>query len=902
MLRNLIVKSALVALVCTVSVCAYAMADTPRPIDVPPGDLATALLLVSKKTGVELVFNPQQLKGIHTKGVSGTLSSQDAVRKLLEGTKLELRTDSATGAMMIGSPPATPGAAATGPASDPPLQEAANNSSQDLRVAQTNQGASPENASRETKKGESETEKKQPVELEEVVVTGSHIRGTSNDTAPLMVIDRADIERSGYATTQEFIASLPQNFSGGAQGATEDGQLGPGLYAGVNSSFATGVNLRGLGATATLVLIDGHRVAPSASGIFVDVSAIPLEAIERVEIVADGASAIYGADAIGGVVNFVLRKDFSGQETTLKYGAASGDTRTQAVVGQSIGRDWSDGGGLFTFNYQKLGTLPSTDRRFTDTITQPTDLLPESHQYSGLVSLHQTLGAGFDVASDILYTRRDDFASQTTSAQTTTNSPLTNEESANVVLGWQPSPNGWRIEGAGLFSRQYTDIETLYMPPQFPQCADTYCHTRENYKVSSPELNANGGLFELPGGEVRAAVGATYRREIFAKSFAGGNTYPPFDRHVTAEYGELAVPIVGDGNQITSIRSLSLSLAVRHDDYSDFGPTTNPRVGISWKPADSLHFRGAYSTSFRAPNSLEVANQTAGYGVETLPFAGPAGGTVPTFLVIGATGTLQPEKARNISFGADYSPTYIPNLKASVNFWDIRYRDQIIQPPLDFNALLNPSVYGSLITSFPNDAAAQAFLNQIVAQGGVNYGASAAGVRYAYNFTQQNAAITRQRGLDFTIGYDLHAGASTYHAGLNAAYIDHILTQFTNTSEPTDLLNTYYNPLKWRGRLDLAWARGPYQISGAVNFASSYTDTTSANDEAVPSWTTVDLRLAYAPPALKGFTVGISAINVFNRDPPFVVGAATVSPGLHYDIGNANPLGRVLVADLRLQW
>jgi outer membrane cobalamin receptor len=85
--------------------------------------------------------------------------------------------------------------------------------------------------------------------------------------------------------------------------------------------YGAGVNLRGLGSDATLVLVNGHRLSPTGAGNFVDISQIPVGAIDRIDVVTDGSSAIYGSDAVGGVVNIRLRNDFDGAETRLQYGS-----------------------------------------------------------------------------------------------------------------------------------------------------------------------------------------------------------------------------------------------------------------------------------------------------------------------------------------------------------------------------------------------------------------------------------------------------------------------------------------------------------------------------------------------------------------------------------------------------
>ena len=155
--------------------------------------------------------------------------------------------------------------------------------------------------------------------------------------AQLIQLNRVDIERSGFATTQDFIHTLPQVFGGGP---SEDTQLG--REAPTNASKGSGINLRGLDAGATLVLIDGQRAAPSgATGLFTDISNIPLSAIDHVDILPDGAAARYGADAIGGVVNFVLRSNFVGAETQVRDGDFSDNALGGRQFSQLLGAHWA---------------------------------------------------------------------------------------------------------------------------------------------------------------------------------------------------------------------------------------------------------------------------------------------------------------------------------------------------------------------------------------------------------------------------------------------------------------------------------------------------------------------------------------------------------------------------------
>ncbi|WP_323844686.1 TonB-dependent receptor plug domain-containing protein [Microbulbifer magnicolonia] len=157
--------------------------------------------------------------------------------------------------------------------------------------------------------------------VEEVVVTGTHIKGLDTEGAVQVVqIDRDDIEASGATSPIEILQQLTQ--TGGGSGTFSTATGGP--LSSNTPVGAAGVSLRGLGASSTLVLVNGRRVSVSsfAKGqeSFVDVNSIPLSAIERVEVLPSGAAATYGADAVAGVVNFVLRDDFEGSEITLSHG------------------------------------------------------------------------------------------------------------------------------------------------------------------------------------------------------------------------------------------------------------------------------------------------------------------------------------------------------------------------------------------------------------------------------------------------------------------------------------------------------------------------------------------------------------------------------------------------------
>ncbi len=153
--------------------------------------------------------------------------------------------------------------------------------------------------------------------LERVEITGSNIKRTDTETAsPVQIISKQELDQAGKGTVAEFLQTL-----------TADGQGSvPFTYGrGFSGATSAGVSLRGLGANATLVLINGRRVttavlADDAQRTYVDLNQIPLEMVERVEVLKDGASSIYGSDAVAGVVNIILRKNFVGTVAKASYG------------------------------------------------------------------------------------------------------------------------------------------------------------------------------------------------------------------------------------------------------------------------------------------------------------------------------------------------------------------------------------------------------------------------------------------------------------------------------------------------------------------------------------------------------------------------------------------------------
>ncbi|HET9579427.1 MAG TPA: TonB-dependent receptor [Usitatibacter sp.] len=197
--------------------------------------------------------------------------------------------------------------------------------------------------------------------VEKIEVTGSHVKRVDTETvSPVDVITREQIERTGQATVAEVLRNIPAN-TGGSFSESFTNSFAPG---------AAGISLRGLGQKTTLVLLNGRRItgfgfAQNLQDTFVDLNAIPASAIERVEILKDGASAIYGSDAIAGVVNIILRRDFKGLEISGQAGRFEGkhDWRATLTGGWGdLARDrWSVFG---TLDFYKRDLVMMRDTKF----------------------------------------------------------------------------------------------------------------------------------------------------------------------------------------------------------------------------------------------------------------------------------------------------------------------------------------------------------------------------------------------------------------------------------------------------------------------------------------------------------------------------------------------------------
>ena len=336
---------------------AAADSATKLHFDIAAGDLITSLELLEKASGIELLYDASLLKGVGSQGVEGDLTPHAALAVLLAGTGF-VQVEGPNGLTLIERRPARDTSAADHPAAS----------------------------------------SKAPDELKELIVTGTHIAGEIPVGASLSTYGREDFDKFGSATVESLARYMLENFSGADSLATlnTNGNVGSLQQGAATNIFGgAGFDLAGLGPGATLTLLDGHRIAPGGlDGSIVDVSLIPLSAIDHFEVLTDGASAIYGSDAVAGVVNIVTRRVLEGAETSIRYGQSTEGGAGQFTGSQLLGHAWPSGNVLLDYEYDDSQGLDASQRSWIGPEGGPYSLIPENHKqslfFTGTQSLDNT--------------------------------------------------------------------------------------------------------------------------------------------------------------------------------------------------------------------------------------------------------------------------------------------------------------------------------------------------------------------------------------------------------------------------------------------------------------------------------------------------------------------------------
>jgi outer membrane receptor protein involved in Fe transport len=865
--------------------------------DIPAGALSQALRTFGQTAGEQIIFTEDLVSGVSSTGLKGDFTPDAALRRLLDSAGLSAERNAA-GVIMIRRQQ-QPARTTTGNVAQSRVAEVASSSS--LPVS----GPAPDHGDERTGNSDTATRDKGNKEavIEEVVVTGTHLKDVTDTASPVMVFTRANIDQSGLGSVGAFIQRLPQNFGNVSESTIAS--VAGGISAD-NAVNATAVNLHGMGGDATLVLIDGHRVAPgNIDGNFVDVSMIPLSAVERIEILTDGASAIYGSDAVGGVVNIIMRKDFDGLESRARFGSVTEGSSHETQIGQSAGKNWGTGSALLTYEFYDRTPLSAADRPYASGVPLPFTLLPEQVRQSVFGSVNQSVNDDLSLFADGLYSHRRTYTDATVVGAFSQHSPAT-------IDGYSTTAGGrWRIAGQTelAFSSGYAanDSHTAAYDLGSP---DPVSSAKTRTSIWTADAVLSGSLGTAPGGPLQYALGAQYRHESYAANDYIANTLFEPRREVEAGFLELRVPLIGIANDIRFAQRLDLTLADRQEHYSDFGSTNNPTLGLIWQPLSALKFRGTYGRSFVAPLLSELNPapfEIVGFNTALAPGSAPPGGDVNELVEFGGNPGLRAQTAKTWTLGIDWDTGGSIPFRAHLNYYAIQFTDRItnlqgagynVFYALPMAAVLGPQI----VRTNPSAALVQQLISSPVY---LDFGTIGPDFAAVIDSRELNLSSIDTRGLDLSASYGFDLGQFKIEPGIDANYILKFTNQFTSATPTVSTVNTLYNPTRLKARGHLTVTDGPFDIAAFINYVSAYNNNLTVGDPVpISSWTTIDMTASYACAACQGllrdFGVTFGVINLANRAPPFAANANGFA--VNYDGANANPLGRYLFVQLTKRW
>jgi outer membrane receptor protein involved in Fe transport len=856
----------------------WAQAVPPATIDfdIPAEPLGKALQAFAAQTHQQLLFASDSVSGRNAPAIKGRFAPDAVLKRLLTGSGLQVQRAGPTSLVLKPSTPdtvphrtASTAVQTARPLSAPPeglAQAAAVTAPGDLAVPET---------------------------VQEVTVTGSHIRGVQ-PSSPVVSLTANAILESGQTDLGEAIRSLPQDFGGGQN-------PGIGLVAGgsanQNATSGSSVNLRGLGQDATLTLLNGRRLSAGGFTPSVDIGAIPIAAVDKVQIVLDGASAIYGSDAVAGVANVILKRDFDGVTASARLGGTSdgGDTQRQySLVG---GDRWSSGGFIAAINYEDDDGISSQERSFTSIMPKGTSLYPEISTLNGLISLHQDLTSFAHFSIDALYSHH-------WSQESFAEPPYVNihETVGEVTTAVSPTlsfdlPHHWQLALNGTISSDQDRIDEVVAPVSAgPSSSVNLCYCN---REKSAEIDANGPLVTLPAGPIQVALGAGYRSNYFDARIYGTSSYVGGGRSSGFTFGELAVPLVAPDQQIPGVHKLDLNAALRFEDYSDAGQVTTPKVGLVWSPISDVDLKASWGQSFQAPILYDEfeTHYVAVYPAAVLGGQGyPA--SASAILNEGGNATLKPERATTITAGVVYHPARLSGLRIELGYFHIDYTNRVVQPITVLNAgtLANPE-NAPFITYSPTASAQAALINSpgvvFANETGAPY--SANNVVAIVNDGYTNAAREEYQGVDMSATYRMATlggmldliGSSSWLQGNEQIGAD---------APAVDTVGTVFNPPHWRDRAGLVWRRDGFDVATYLNYIGGVRDIRRTPNINGASETTTDLAFGYKLGVQAGLLndsqIRFSIINLFDKDPPRLIPSVVYAQP--YDSTNYSAIGRLM--------
>lgn len=841
-------------------VAAELLLTRTAPFAIPAQPLPSALAQYSEQSGVQVTSSSDLIEKKPSTGVAGRTDAQTALKKILEGTDLTFEVIDSDSVIIV------PAKTRVQPVA--------------------------------TQKALSSANRGQHLSEDEVIVTGSHIRGTRASASTVLSFTQLDFAASGATSIQAFMRTIPQAFNGGrseASAAVRDYRNG----GRDNLTQGAGINIRGLGNESTLVLLNGRRMAPGGFGSFYDVSSIALSAVERIDVLPDGSSAIYGSDAIGGVVNIILRNSFDGVESTVGYGSVTEGDMREFTAGQLLGTKWNRGSVLLNLDYLHRDELRARDRDF-GVWKGNTDLLPQEKRLSALVSAKQDLASSLRLSLDAYVTDRD--TETDTGTYWVANQIHVDAESVHVGgtagLAWT-SNNDWEISLAHTQGRS-ENLRRNHLGDLEPH----YAWVQTQLGISGTEVKMYGPAFSGPGGLSRLAIGAERRREsVDVTRFNIPKVSPEvsLSRTVDSAYAELQIPLLAslDGRKL-----FEAAAAVRYEDYADVGATDNTKLSAVWSPLRGIDLRATWGTSFRAPYLYQYDTT---FGTGMLLFApnsaSQSGSIVMAVAAAGPRPDLGPETATTWTAGFSVATDLLGALRMSGTYFHVDYNNRISEPLPTEQAFSEPSLI-PLISTPPDPEVLEWVRTAPSFYDFTGLGIDA--VEATLDTRTNNRSSAKVSGIDLLLASEFQTRFGTMTAGINANYFLTFETRVTESSPSHSILSTVFNPPDFRARWQIQWARSDFTVSAFVNYVDNNIDDQGPKRTRVSSWTTFDIGGTYDFPDTSGWTRGLTiranVLNATDRSPPHIRDRAGAYGDPGYDTHNANPLGRFVSFQITKAW
>ena len=757
----------------------------------------------------------------------------------------------------------------------------------------------------------------------EIVVTGTRTEGRSRlDTAsPVDVLSSQTLSRQGTTELAAAVAAVAPSIDFPRPSATD------------GTDAIRPATLRGLSPDQVLVLVNGARVNSSAllnvngsvgrGSAAVDLNTIPTAALERIEVLRDGASAQYGSDAIAGVINLRLREARSGGAASATYGIYHTNINTargsRSTTGEPVftASAWQGFGlgsdGFVTITGEYVNRKP-TNRADLDPRTTPANRLtgrfgdPQVEQYTGTINAGKGIGGGFTLYGWASYQDRDTRSAAfprlaqlngaavpavITAGYPNGFLPIINTKSTNAVgaVGIKGDLAGWAVNLHAGYGRNKIAYRTrnsanytygAATPKNFYDGAVIF-----DQWVANLDVRRRLDVFQ----SLNIAFGAEGRREGYkitpgelasydgsgAQGFGGFAPINAIQRSRRSVSGYVDLEA-----QVT--QALLLDVAVRGEHYSDFGDTANGKLSARYDVAKWFALRGTVSTGFRAPSLQQQYFTSIAQVIQngTPILTGTFPSTAPVAAALGGK-PLQPEKSTNISVG---TVLRAGGFDLSVDAYEIRLRDQLALSE-NIQSSFSPQV-AAILAPF-NVPSARFFIN---------------GLR------------SRTRGIDAVAHYRIGnpadaAGAFdlTLAGNVNEIVVSRVPTS-TATINPAPVLFARSRVLtieqgtpgeKVTGTID--WTKGPIGLTLRETYYGDVNQpgTTLAADIHTGQHVISDLELRYQP--RKGAQIAIGASNLFDIYPDRTI-AAYNSTGV-VGFPSYSPFGfngRYLYARLGVNW